>query len=274
MIPNSDFYEGVKSVTKEKTKTELIIEQIHEDFYSEVDKLLKYAKIKNDESYSNPTLVDKANRLRSLGFSSTKESKESFKDEARVEELKRENARKEGLREAILYFSNKYPMYKFITEDSVKKICKKYGLVYGDVSKYIGSVPEKNLREIENFKIEDKDICARSFEEYFSLNGSDIISERLVPYKGKNESIIDTRHNSSSIISYIKHEILPLEIAAPLKDFKMEDSEIKDFKVSKIEIPDPVVLQPIHFKGSKHYLIVTAWGLEAEDELVINPTNN
>jgi len=50
--------------------------------------------------------------------------------------------------------------------------------------------------------------------------------------------------------------------------------EIKDFKLSKIEIPDPVVLQPVFFKGKKHYLIVTAWGIEAEDELVKNSNHN
>ena len=50
--------------------------------------------------------------------------------------------------------------------------------------------------------------------------------------------------------------------------------ELKDFKLSKIEIPDPVVLQPVNFKGEKYYLIVTAWGDEASDELVVNETLN
>ena len=45
-------------------------------------------------------------------------------------------------------------------------------------------------------------------------------------------------------------------------------------KLSKIEIPDPVVLQPVFFKGRKHYLIVTAWGIEAEDDLVKNSNHN
>jgi len=38
----------------------------------------------------------------------------------------------------------------------------------------------------------------------------------------------------------------------------------------KIEIPDPVVLQPV--KGG--YLILTAWGDEASDPLVMNEINN
>ena len=50
--------------------------------------------------------------------------------------------------------------------------------------------------------------------------------------------------------------------------------ELKDFKLSKIEIPDPVVLQPVMFNKTKYYLIVTAWGDEASDELVVNQNHN
>jgi len=69
-------------------------------------------------------------------------------------------------------------------------------------------------------------------------------------------------------------KIAPLEIAAPLKDFDTSGMEVNDFKLSKIEVPDPVVLHPVMFKGVKHYLIVTCWGLEATDELVVNQRNN
>jgi hypothetical protein len=66
----------------------------------------------------------------------------------------------------------------------------------------------------------------------------------------------------------------PLEIAAPLKDFNMTGAEVNGFKISKIEIPDPIVLKPVIFNNQKHYLIVTAWGLEAADELVVNANHN
>lgn len=66
----------------------------------------------------------------------------------------------------------------------------------------------------------------------------------------------------------------PLEIAAPLKDFNMTGAEVKGFKISKIEIPDPIVLKPVIFNNQKHYLIVTAWGLEAADELIVNQNHN
>ena len=66
----------------------------------------------------------------------------------------------------------------------------------------------------------------------------------------------------------------PLEIAAPAKDFNLSEAEIKNFKITKVHIPDPVVLQPVFFKGEKYYLIVTAWGQEASDELVVNHKMN
>ena len=68
----------------------------------------------------------------------------------------------------------------------------------------------------------------------------------------------------------------PLEIAAPLEDFNMKGAELKDFKISNIpiKIPDPVVLKPVIFNNNKYYLIVTAWGKEASDEIVVNSKFN
>ena len=66
----------------------------------------------------------------------------------------------------------------------------------------------------------------------------------------------------------------PLEIAAPVKDFNMDGMEVKDFKIIKQEIPDPVVLKPVVFNSTKYYLIITAWGLESEDEIVTNHNMN
>jgi len=37
-----------------------------------------------------------------------------------------------------------------------------------------------------------------------------------------------------------------------------------------IKVPDPVVLQPV----KDGYLIVTSWGGESEDPIIINPKNN
>ena len=51
-----------------------------------------------------------------------------------------------------------------------------------------------------------------------------------------------------------------------ISDLQLEEG----YKLVKKHIPDPVVLQPV--KGG--YLIITAWGDEASDPLVINPLMN
>lgn len=247
-------------ITHFPKSTEKIIEEIHETFYTEVDRLLAEAGIKHSLETEKQHILNKSNRLKNLGFFKSNVVIEAKEEEQRLDELKKENDGKVELIEAITYFSNKYPQYKFITEESVKKICNKYGLIYGNVADYKGNVPEKNLIDIECFNIEDIDEC------YFSRHFSrfDVFSEgrRRVSYGDKNLK----GESDGFAYSTTDGEICPLEIVAPFKDFDLRDREIKDFKIQ--DIPDPIVLKPVVFNKKKHYLIITAWGLEADDELV------
>lgn len=265
--PKADF--------KGKTVNE-VIEEIHETFYTEVDKLLASAKIANSLDTDKKGLIDKCVRLKALGFTNTKEVKEAEVEISRLAELKRGNEAKKALIEAINYFSFKYPNYKFITEKSVEKICFKYNLVYGAIDRYIGTVPDKNLKHIEDFRVLEDDECF-VFEELFSSTfGREERSFRKEyrtskTYLEDEKDRLEMDHSHGMRIINMK---CPLEIAAPLKDFNMTGAEVKGFKISKIEIPDPIVLKPVIFNNQKHYLIVTAWGLEASDELVVNANHN
>lgn len=257
-----------KLVVKDSKETQIdeakLIEEIHESFFTEVDKLLAWAKISSSLETTKQSLIDKRDKLVELGFTNTKEVVEAEEEVRRLELIKEENQNKISLKEAIDYFSTKYPHYKFITEESVKKICEKYGLVYGEVSKYKGTVPDKNLKQIQDFKIESKDECCIKI-----INPGAWMM--LDTYVSGNNTLGTTSIEGIGLVTIRKS---PLEIAAPLKDFDMKEHEVKNFKLSKIEVKDPVVLKPVFFKGQKHYLIVTAWGLEASDELVINPRHN
>lgn len=271
---------------KNKTVNE-VIEEIHENFYTEVDKLLASAKIANSLDTDKQDLIDKCVRLKALGFTNTKEVKEAEAEIARLDELKRDNEAKKTLIEAINYFSFKYPNYKFITEKSVEKICAKYNLVYGAIDRYIGTVPDKNLKHIEDFRVLEDDECF-VYEELHSSrfggieNGEISIRKEYKTSKSfkkeqglKNNPDWYRQAMSMRRIGYREINMkCPLEIAAPLKDFNMTNAEVKGFKISKIEIPDPIVLKPVIFNNQKHYLIVTAWGLEASDELVVNQKFN
>lgn len=261
-----------KAVTKGKTTNE-IIEEIHESFYTEVDKLLAEAKITNSLDTTKQDLIDKYERLKALGFTNTVEGIEAQNEISRLRNLESDNVSKKSLIEAINYFSFKYPHYKFITEKSVKKICKKYNLVYGEISRYIGTVPDENLKHIEDFKILEEDECYLHEDISTHMGSRYVFSSKYITTEMANiERSVREPFSSSSVRKEINK--CPLEIAAPVKDFNMSGLEVKDFKLSKVHIPDPVVLKPVLFKGQKHFLVITAWGLEASDELVVNTNNN
>lgn len=265
--------ELIEDIRKKTLTNNQIIEEIHENFFTEVDKLLQEAKISHSLDTNKQTLIDKCNRLKALGFTNTKEVKDAELELNRLNLLKNENSKKKLLTEAIEYFSFKYPNYKFITEDSVKKICEKYNLVYGEIDRYIGVVPDKNLKHIEDFKISEEDDCYTYKKSSLYMYRNDFSGKRYVKKEimDKFTNNIDLKDNNGYYHNFEKNL---LEIVAPSKDFNMENMEIKNFKLSKVEIPDPVVLKPVIFNNTKHYLIVTAWGLESNDELVINQKFN
>lgn len=274
-----------KSFKNSFKSTNKITEEIHNDFYTEVDKLLESALKSNSLETDKQGLIDKFDRLRELGFINTKEVKEAESEIQRIEMLRIENKSKSGIIEAINYFSLKYPQYKFITEDSVTSICKRYGLVYGEISKYKGSVPNLNLKKIEEFKINEEDECFLSDRIVYNPATGYIFSMSKIfrPFsfwKSKQEEdeirqSLSIKNRSDALRSMNVRDLFikcPLEIVAPQKDFDMTGMEVKGFKISKI--PDPIVLKPVFFNNEKHYLIVTAWGIKSSDEVVVNQKMN
>jgi hypothetical protein len=275
--------ESIKPVQKKLSVAEInkIIDEIHDTFNTEVDRLLEQANIKVDNSTDKAEILAKAKKLEALGFGNSLTVKEADVENYRLSNINASNKINDELKEAILYFSAKYPYYKFITEDSIGKICEKYNLVFGSVKDFIGDVPDKNLQEIENFKIQDEDkaYCVTSNMRDYSMSGR--FERERINMLSKDQYEIDleryrnrtsySHHSSYNFIGQAK-----MSIAAPLKDFNMKDKEVKDNKIvnKAVEIPDPVVCQPVMFKNKCHYLIVTAWGQEASDELVVNEKMN
>lgn len=263
--------ETPKTAVPAKSKNEVILE-IHETFFTEVDDLLAQAKISKSVETTKQELIDKAARLSSLGFANTKEVQEAQIEIDRLNMLQVENNAKASMIRAIEYFSFHYPQYKFITEASVKKICAKYNLVYGNVGKYIGTVPDKNLKHIEDFKIKDEDKAYIEVEEGMFHHTTRFIDQKAYnsgrnpPYYPYASRLV--RHG------FTTYRECPLTIVAPVSDFNMGKSELKDFQVSDVFIPDPIVLAPVFFEGQRHFLVVTAWGEEASDQDVVNQKMN
>jgi len=274
------------SVEQKTKEYPAIVQEIHHEFSIASDELLREAKSIIAEAETKD--VDKVKRLENLGFKQVQQVTE-VRPLLQKAELSAEQI---GL---VRYYAVEYPNNKFITEQQVQLICYKYGLVCGEVGLYKGFVPEKNLREIERFALKSADKFDISKPIYFatSKNGtddwkeidikpSDFTSEHIKNYINNSyHYIIHTcphlNNGEGKVVSHLAQPQLvakktKMQICAPLKDMDTKGLEISDgYKLTKkINVPDPVVLQPV--KGG--YLILTAWGDEASDENVVNQKMN
>ena len=135
--------------------------------------------------------------------------------------------------------------------------------MYSEVSNYIGDVPDKNINDMLNFSIKDEDACYGSRAPY---------SSQFINVGYDSYTQIEGQTGSGTWHRYYTIK-LPFEICAPMIDFK-DDLVAKGHKLENAPILDPIVLQPVYHNNKKHYLIVTAWGIEAEDPLVMNANLN
>lgn len=266
------------------------VEEIHHEFQTASDKLLVQANeiIKEAESKD----VNKVNRLQSLGFTNVQQVTE-IKPIIEKSQLSKEQIR------LIQDYKVRYPNNKFITEEQVREICHKYNLVCGDVSIFKGFVPEKNLRDIENFKLQSDEKNLMIIEAFKSSKSIGYYSAENMKIEFKhgywciynNKNKYSFQQGSASLVSkgefygtddedffglkkegHVTVRIVNknLKICAPVKDMDITNLRLKDGYKLERHVPDPVVLQPV--KGG--YLIITAWGDEASDPLVVNETNN
>lgn len=238
------------------------IEAVHKEFMTYSKELVKLAMNGlPDESVKN---IQKAERLKAIGFNAVPQVDEAHKAKWKIEVSKKAF-------EWVKKYAIKYPTLKFITEEGIREICHKYSLVYGPCNLYTGFVPEKNLSEIEKVTIKDED---RPFTTPSHINQHVDILRQRASYR-LNDS-------GDAMKEYIKfqREVIEKEhdkpenyfIAAPAKDMITNGYELKDgYKLEEIKhIPDPVVFCKVHGGA----LILTAWGDEASDELVVNQKMN
>jgi len=242
---------AIYSLSKQQSTAE-IVEQIHKEFNTAGDKLLAEAKavIAN----TDPVSFKKADDLIGLGFGNA-----VGVADARAKQ--RELREKLTLQQLLVDYSVKYPTYCFIDDAGIETICKKYNLVFGTASQYTGFVPLKNLQEIKNFpgvKKEDHVLQLRSSYHGTQVSAWETVSE---------EQFLDIRQHYRMYRSYETRTSKDLLICAPLKDMKIAaNQEVKGHQIVNIHYPDPVVMVPV--RGGL-YLIITAWGDESSDPLVV-----
>lgn len=272
-----------------KKAQESIEQQIFNDVYSAEGLILEEAK----RVLANPPQFTKEQearleQLKQLGF-------DNFDEVKKLEKQREDFQLHSGLKRMIRYYNFAYPFNRFISQDSVKVIIKKYKLVLAKASDYIAEIPEKNQREIVNFKVMRKDVREPdeiregwgilSFPSYIGFLDLGIGSGSY--YQELNKLKFGQLMNQPEFDDYRRiekerlkriasekkakdRERIPgkdLLIVAPQHKLNMKGREIKD---GILRIKDPIVLQPVHMG----YLIVSSWGLEASDELVVNKIEN
>lgn len=266
--------EELPTATKQSTKE--LVEEIHHAFNTVGDKLLAEATavLAGTDSFT----LEKGERLKALGFGNTKQAKETQEAADKAAEARKQQ-------QLIMDYAIRYPTNKFITRSHVDAIAAKYHLVVGDTTAYTGFVPDKNLSEVEAFnkRFQDSDKpsdTARILKwTYAHQNELHAIVKAKYPTleipltdKDFKHTAMHTCYMLGTDYAFIEmHERMDKSsqlICAPLADMdlsKLSQHDGQWFKAKQVHTPDPVVLQPV--KGG--FLIVTAWGDEASDPLVM-----
>lgn len=260
---------------------QITAKDIHADFFGAEERLfvdavgLTQRRLPNKDAF--------AQRFVKIGFGKAKAVKD-------YEDLLARQKQSPMLVSVIEYFRTYYPSNKFITESEVKRLCEKYGLLLGDAENYKGDMPEKNLVEIERFKLRKEDYSEKiSFNwvylpEVLGLNGissrrrglSRSYDRMTAAYYGlmmntPSYAMLADPYLTEKKKNDVEREQPAFKICAPKEDFDTRGFEVRD---GYILVYDPIVLQPVSFKDIQGYLIITAWGDEANDEMVVNPINS
>ena len=251
------------------------VQQVHGDFLNASNALVimseKLLKIPDTAK------IKKGKRLSFLGFNKSTEGKE-YKEKEDISEYSKQCI------EYVREYAIKFPLHKFITTNQVKDICNRNGLIYGSVDRFNGFVPDKNLKELEEF------MNMYDFSNYWTIDSKTI---DLTGYTPKYRRGYSHFFDNSSIDDYIfqgagdfedsgfegfygknifNGELLnltqgfngklhksKLQICAPLKYMDTSGMIIRDHKVIIDE--DPIVMHEV--PGG--FIIATMWADEQFD---------
>ena len=267
-----------------------VIKAIHADFDSTQERLLMEAKSilssVSDKEKSN------AQRLSNIGFISHPKVRKLGLMVETEEQAK-----------IIEYYKFNYPFLKFLTIPELDRICKKYNLIYAPIRNYIEDVPEKNISEIESAQSlkktdnpEDLIYCKIEKDKSFNLTTGDGASWCGIwgSQYHRIPSIINGQHFGSKYIAsewlrdnmgftseYLVDKVenitvsrQGLFIAAPQSHFNTnglnKEGDFGYMNIFKAEVKDPIVFR--YCKGGIQ--VISKWGLEGADEMLVNEKSN
>lgn len=292
----------------------LTFKEVHAELEMENSLLLKEHNIADFSS--------KSDFLTSIGFTNSKATK-MYKAIVDSEAYRKD-------------FNHRYKgMYKFILKEQLERVCEKYNLYVRPLDMFAGDIPEKNIKDMMDFKFYLKDLIhiPNFIIQHFLLKNRHNIDGFYVPMDKtdyqvaeelakthSSEYIPNIFHlcgfnpddkyplsqinditsrfrtklvnklfdgNSSSLSTYLsgsRRRNLPnifgrLEIAAVESLFipqafendnsRLGDSPRELIATGQVDL-DPIVM----LKNDVGYIIITAWGDEANDELIVNQQMN
>lgn len=205
-------------------------------------------------------------------------------------------------------------MYKFILPEQLERVCEKYNLFVRDVNDFCGDIPEKNIKDMMNFKFSAEDIFSITDNEYPVLRllnsqpdknrkitiqekrmiENDILDNagiqngnffRLESFKDIMEKVFKSYANKyfngnidrramGAILSQSRLVIAAIPSLFRPSAFESDNTRLGNDR-EELEATGQVDLDPIVMLKNNHgYIIITAWGDEANDELVVNQNLN
>ena len=209
-----------------------IIKEIHNSFSSAEDSLVAEAEQIIRES-KDEEKKERTDKLAQMGFTNSQPVKR-LSDEA-IEKA-----------DTLIHFRKRYsriaPQYKFITKDKVKEICRKYKIVVGPSQAYTADIPEKNQKDIANFKIMD--------DSFLEVNDPEYEKAKWVTSNGKHmhPKEMGTSHIINSLKMMIRKSqeafgnknMKPREFKAMITELTLrgEDSAVREIQhyVSALQI--------------------------------------
>lgn len=234
------------SDSKPQSRQEVTVKEIHDAFDQAAENLI--AEVNSVEFPD----VSISSELSLLGFRFTENV---LRDNVLIDKISEAKLSEQNLK----YYQTYYPNNKFITSKLVETICAKYGLVHGGVEYFIGSIPQKNAKEIINFKMRDED--GYQFPCFWKADSG----VKIWGYNNWNRDNFVPLYDETikSVFGGRKR----LSICATEKDFDM--TYLKKVGVN-LQLKDPIVLQEV----TGGYLIISKWGIEASDPLLTNEIDN
>lgn len=168
--------------------------------------------------------------------------------------------------------------YKFLLEPQLERLCEKYNLFVRDADFFLADIPEQNIKEMMDFKLNIRDLHPDKEKIANELFKKPQIM--TVGMRGLEEGIWLTLAELGELDKFINDKFRfskysgSLQIAAVSEmfspvAFQESTSRIIQHRVEAVAKnqvdTDPIVL----YRTKDGWIVITAWGDEGNDELVL-----